>query len=128
MKMAGGITPIGIDHSVCVSSGDSTSIVYLQMGVSLCATCEYGCSSCVHVQYFQSTIAEVYHEEIPLFFLKHFVDKQPTYSQISIENKRHSSCISQRRIPFALPSEIMALFKVGFLDRFQMDKTTQVIS
>ena len=109
-----GIASVGFD--VFVDTGNSFGVVYMDKTLS-CATCKYGNTTCEHVTYLQGTIAEMSPEEIPSILIPFTnVCQSP-----QITASRRLTCVSQAKIPLELPEDLMAIFKMSLLKRFNLE-------
>ena len=113
------ITVIGSDNSLCINSDGSYGVLYIAHDQKItCATCRFGKTNCVHVQYLSEFCIKT-ESELP-GALQVYVQLLSHTPATSLERYSDYACLSRAKIPFELPNEMSITLRMPIRERFNM--------
>ena len=118
------VTTIGSENSLCINANGCYGVLYIATNQKItCATCRFGRSNCMHVQHLSKAITTL-SLDLP-DALKQFSTQLLHTIKIKPPMKQYPdlSCVSQKVIPFDLPTQLSAVFHMSLQERYSISNS-----
>lgn len=110
---------IGSKNSLCINSDGCYGVLYIAHNRKIsCATCRFGKTNCVHIQYLSDFCAKA-ESELPEVLQEYTQLLSQTVAP-SLKQYPDYSCLSRAKIPFELSSEMSTILQMPIRERFNI--------